>query len=768
MNNFLHEARESSAPSLIPGQPSGGSQPRVVGPRDPAAAAPGDRLRKLAAILFGTALGIALYLAWQSAAGKAMPGCGPESGCGQILNSRWSVAGGVPVSLLGAGVYAVLLLCALRRRALPHWQRQAEWVASGLVLGGALWFTVVQAFILQAFCPWCSAAHLLASAGVGSLWLARRKAPEAAHDRPSLAVWALPLAAVAGLATLQSLSPEPERIQQQTLPQSLVSDSGFLSLYDGRITLDPAALPAIGLPHAAVTAVALTDFTCPHCRELHRTLTEVAGQRPGQFSAVLLPAAYEPEARELHRIMLALWRIEPVRYRKVSEELVTGGVEPNAKAVLKLIQQQLDGRFYEQAWAHSGWVQDTLRLGEELLALNGRESGASTLPQTMIQDKVLTGAPQPETLTALLDALPGPGAASLAASPKPVPVPAAPPVAAAPAAPVTPATVAAPAPPSTAVITFDSTMVDLGTVTKGEPAAKKVTFTNTGKEPLTLSNIKASCGCTTVEGWQQTVAPGQQGSFELKLDTARFMGAVTKTVDVESNAANGMVRLSLKALIWSPVTLHPPMVSFGTVLKGTKIEPRSVEITVTDAEPLKIGGATGNNPYFQTEMKPVEEGRKYQLTVSVPELGDRPQNSEIVLTLGHPKLKDLKLPVYINPVDPLVVQPAQLNVQTATLKTGSTASITVFCHDPAVATLEVTDLKYSGGSDVAVSFERQGNNRWGRVQLVFPAGFNPGDTKDASVIFRTNHPQHAQITVPVRFIGTARTAAKAPAGTLIP
>lgn len=711
MNNTSQTAGESSVPSLTTGQPSAVGLPRIVRPRDPATAAPGDRLRKLAAVLFATALGIAIYLAWQSAAGEVMPGCGPESGCGQILNSRWSVAGGVSVSLLGAGVYALLLISALRRGTVPPWQRQAEWVASGLVLGGALWFTIVQAFILHAFCPWCSAAHLLASAGVGALWVARRKAAAPPHqDRPGLAL---------------------------------------------------SALPLIGLPNATMTAVALTDFTCPHCRELHGTLTQLAGQRPGQFSTVLLPAAYEPEARELHRIMLALWRIDAERYRKLSEELASGAVDPNTKTVLELIQQQLDGRFYELAWAQSGWVQDTMRLGEELLALNGRESGAATLPQIMMRDKVLTGSPRPETLTSLLDAPPEPASTTLAASSKPVPA------APAPAAPVTPVSVAAPASHSTAVITFDSATVDLGTVTKGEPAAKKVTFTNTGQEPLTISNIKASCGCTTVQGWQQTVAPGQQGFFELKLDTARFMGAVTKTVDVESNAANGMVRLSLKALIWSPVTINPPMVSFGSLLKGTKIEPRSVEITVTDKEPLKIAGATGNNPYFQTEMNPIEEGRKYRLIVSVPELGERPQNSEIVITLGHPKLKELKIPVYINPVDPMVVQPAQLNIATEALQKGSTASITVFCHDPAVSTLEVTDLTYSGGSDVAVTFERQGNNRWGRVQLNFPAGFNPGDAKDASVSFRTNHPQHAQFTVPVRFIGSARTAVKVPTGILI-
>ena len=166
-------------------------------------------------------------------------------------------------------------------------------------------------------------------------------------------------------------------------------------------------------------------------------------------------------------------------------------------------------------------------------------------------------------------------------------------------------------------------------------------------------------------------------------------------------------------------------------------------------------------------MKPIEEGRKYQLTVSVPELGDRPQNSEIVIPLGHPKLRELKLPVYINPVNPVVVQPAQLDLATASLRTSTTASITIFCHDPALATLEVTDLTYSGSLDAALSFERQGNNRWGRVQLTFPAGFNPGDGKESSVSFRTNHPQYARITVPVRFIGVAPTAAQTPAGTLI-
>jgi uncharacterized membrane protein len=150
MNHPLPAAKKSSGPFLDNNQPSKSDPPRVAGPRDPAAI---DRLRKAAAVLFGAALGIAVYLAWQSAAGKVMPGCSPESGCGQILNSRWSVAAGIPVSLLGAVVYAAMLFSSLRP-GLPQWQRRAEWGASGLVLGGAFWFTIVQAFILHAFCPW--------------------------------------------------------------------------------------------------------------------------------------------------------------------------------------------------------------------------------------------------------------------------------------------------------------------------------------------------------------------------------------------------------------------------------------------------------------------------------------------------------------------------------------------------------------------------------------------------------------------------------------
>jgi hypothetical protein len=153
-------------------------------------------------------------------------------------------------------------------------------------------------------------------------------------------------------------------------------------------------------------------------------------------------------------------------------------------------------------------------------------------------------------------------------------------------------------------------------------------------------------------------------------------------------------------------------------------------------------------------MKVLEEGRRYQVSVSVPEMGDRPQSVEISLQLGHPKLKELKLQASISPVDALVVQPQQLNIAAAALQTAPTTSVTVFCYDPAVTALEVTDLVYEGTGKVGLTFERQGSNQWGRVVLTFPAGFTWTDEKRAaSISFRTNHPDYPKFTLPVQFIG---------------
>ena len=62
-------------------------------------------------------------------------------------------------------------------------------------------------------------------------------------------------------------------------------------------------------------------------------------------------------------------------------------------------------------------------------------------------------------------------------------------------------------------------------------------FTNTGTEPLIISNARGSCGCT-VPSWPKTpIKPGESAAIKVKYDSKRI-GPINKSVTITSNASN--------------------------------------------------------------------------------------------------------------------------------------------------------------------------------------------------------------------------------------
>ena len=87
-----------------------------------------------------------------------MAGCSGGSPCEQLLNSRWSViAGIVPVSGLAVGVYLSILVASLfTGPAAEVLIRRLAWsvmlILAGAVAGSAIWFTILQKWIIGSFC----------------------------------------------------------------------------------------------------------------------------------------------------------------------------------------------------------------------------------------------------------------------------------------------------------------------------------------------------------------------------------------------------------------------------------------------------------------------------------------------------------------------------------------------------------------------------------------------------------------------------------------
>lgn len=99
------------------------------------------------------------------------------------------------------------------------------------------------------------------------------------------------------------------------------------------------------------------------------------------------------------------------------------------------------------------------------------------------------------------------------------------------------------------VITFDETVHDFGTIVNGTPVETKFKYTNTGKAPLVVSNIKSTCGCTVPQDWsREPLAPGESAEFTVKFN-GKGANQVTKTITLTTNTEKGTEQVRIKAFI---------------------------------------------------------------------------------------------------------------------------------------------------------------------------------------------------------------------------
>ena len=89
------------------------------------------------------------------------------------------------------------------------------------------------------------------------------------------------------------------------------------------------------------------------------------------------------------------------------------------------------------------------------------------------------------------------------------------------------------------VITFEKKVHDFGDISQGDKVEETFRFTNTGNEPLIITNVQVTCGCTVPKGWpRDPIAPGQKGELTIAFNSAGKMGRQNKVVTIVSNAVN--------------------------------------------------------------------------------------------------------------------------------------------------------------------------------------------------------------------------------------
>ena len=373
------------------------------------------------------AIAMAGYLAWASLSGGSLAGCGPESGCDHVMQSRWAYWLGIPVSIPALLTYLGIFTATFsaRQSALVARQKVA-WtliiILSVTMTGAAVWFIGLQLFVLKSFCPFCMAAHasgliaaaiLLKNVPIQPVNTKPKRPPTVLALNPAVRN-KLALVGVLGVAILmagQVLVTKQQRHQVRSVAASSArvetpkNEPRKLALHAGKFQLLLDEMPMMGSPAASNIMVSLFDYTCHHCRDMHGMLLEVQQRFSNHLAIVTLPMPLDancnylmtrtPSAHanacEYTRLGLAVWRADPKAFAQF-DSWVFAPSPPLLVPAVKQYAENLVGREKLEAALTNGWVKSQIQTNVAIYDANRRLMTNGSMPQLIIGQAISIGA----------------------------------------------------------------------------------------------------------------------------------------------------------------------------------------------------------------------------------------------------------------------------------------------------------------------------------------------------------------------------------------
>jgi hypothetical protein len=189
-----------------------------------------------------------------------------------------------------------------------------------------------------------------------------------------------------------------------------------------------------------------------------------------------------------------------------------------------------------------------------------------------------------------------------------------------------------------------------GQVSQGAKVEHTFRFRNAGEAPLTVEKVRSSCGCTAALLSATLIPPGGTGEIRTTFDSARFRGAVVKTVYLYVNDPQRPVaQFHLRGTVKPDLVLEPEQVDMGKLRPGKTAEAR-VALTNQGEQEITLSPPETTSPEFQAELAETRlpAGKSVQLVVRAkPREGKSRLSGYVMIKTSSPLIPELRLPVYV-------------------------------------------------------------------------------------------------------------------------
>ena len=186
-----------------------------------------------------------------------------------------------------------------------------------------------------------------------------------------------------------------------------------------------------------------------------------------------------------------------------------------------------------------------------------------------------------------------------------------------------------------AELTFESTKKQIKASASDERVEVTFKFKNTGKTPVTITEVDGNCGCLSAKADQEVYAKGEAGTVDAVFTIGSKEGLVNNKLWVNyqvapakdgkktergpggeiigAAAVDKTAFLAIEMDIPSVISIEPKNTTWTL---GEKPEPREVKLVVNHEDPIKILAVKSSRDNVTVTTKEVKPGREYILILT--------------------------------------------------------------------------------------------------------------------------------------------------------
>ncbi len=213
---------------------------------------------------------------------------------------------------------------------------------------------------------------------------------------------------------------------------------------------------------------------------------------------------------------------------------------------------------------------------------------------------------------------------------------------------------------------FNTVEHDFGTVARGASTVYRFEITNLYKQPMHITGVRTSCGCTTPTIENATFKTHEKAYIVAKFNTHTFTGRHGATLTVSFGAPyRAEVQVRVHGNIRGDVVFEPGSIQFGNVDEGTTAE-RKISVNYAGHSNWKIVDVTNDNDHFEVELQETYRGTgkvSYGLTVRLKDnLPAGYVKDQLTVVTNDPRSETRRIPLYVEGrvIPEISVTPANL------------------------------------------------------------------------------------------------------------